>query len=93
MPGCSVAYLFYICWFLGPCSIAFKPSGLFWLPEGGFRVSSGTVRWCTSSFGADFENYEMASPVLLVLCSFGGLCAGFGRLARLGRRGATSIIV
>ena len=36
---------------------------LFWLFEAGFKVSSGTVKWYRSSYGTDFENSEIASPV------------------------------
>ena len=40
---------------------------LCWLFKGGFTVSSGTVLWhrlrYRSSYGADFENAEIARPV------------------------------
>ena len=35
--------------------------GCFWLFKRGFKVSSGTVQWCTSSSGTDFDDSEMAS--------------------------------
>ena len=40
-----------------------KQGLLFWLLKGGFRVSSGTVKWYISSYATDFDNSEMASPV------------------------------
>ena len=36
---------------------------LFWLFKGGFKASLGTLDWCTSSYGTDFENSGIASPV------------------------------
>ena len=36
---------------------------LFWLVEGGFKVSSG-ISWYVSSHGTDFDNSEIASPVM-----------------------------
>ena len=39
---------------------------VFWLFQGGFKVSSGTVEWYMSSYGADFDNSEIASPELLI---------------------------
>ena len=30
--------------------------------KGGFKVSSGTVEWYISSYGADFDSSETASP-------------------------------
>ena len=35
----------------------------FWLLEGVFKVSLGTVQSCRSSYGTDFDHSEMASPV------------------------------
>ena len=37
---------------------------VFWLCTGGFKVSSGTVESYRSSYGADFETSEIASPVI-----------------------------
>ena len=34
------------------------------LLKGRFKVSSGIVEWCRSSYGTDFENSEIASPVV-----------------------------
>ena len=30
-----------------------------WLFKAGFKVSSGTVRWCIGTYGTDFDNSEM----------------------------------
>ena len=40
----------------------------FWLFKGGFKVSSGTVEWYTSSYGTDFDSSEIASPLKEVVC-------------------------
>ena len=32
-----------------------------------FKVSSGTIKWCTSNYGTDFDNPETASPVCWVM--------------------------
>ena len=37
---------------------------LLWLFKGVSKVSSGTVQWYRSSYGTDFDNAEVASPVL-----------------------------
>ena len=37
-----------------------------WAVERGFKVSSGTVYWNSSSYGTDFDSSEMASLVLLL---------------------------
>ena len=37
---------------------------LLWLFEKGFKVSSGTVEWYIGSYGTDFDNSEIASPVV-----------------------------
>ena len=37
---------------------------LFWLFRGSFKASSGTVLWYRSSYGTNFENSEIASPVV-----------------------------
>ena len=42
---------------------AYAQSLLVWLFERDFRVSSGTFESCRGSFGANFENSEIASPV------------------------------
>ena len=34
------------------------------LLKGGFKVSSGTAEWSRSRYGTDFDNSELASPVL-----------------------------
>ena len=34
----------------------------FWPFKGGFKVSSGTVKWYRSRYGTDFDNSEIASP-------------------------------
>ena len=36
---------------------------LFWLLNGGFKVSSGTAKWYRNSYGTDFDNSEIASPL------------------------------
>ena len=38
---------------------------LFWLLKGGLKVSLGTVSWYRSSYGTDFDNSEIACPVLV----------------------------
>ena len=37
---------------------------LFWLFKRGFKVSSGTVEWYVSSYGTDFDDSEIARPVI-----------------------------
>ena len=44
-----------------------KQALLFWLFNGEFKVSSGTVEWYRSSCGTDFDHSEMASPVKIEL--------------------------
>ena len=44
-------------------SCFFEQGLLFWLFEGSFKVSSVTVEWCRSSYGTDFDDSEIASPV------------------------------
>ena len=45
-------------------SSALMQGTLFWLFQGGFKVSSGTVEWYRSSCGTLFDNSEIASPVI-----------------------------
>ena len=35
---------------------------VFWLFNGGFKLSSGTVQWYGSTSGTDFDISEIASP-------------------------------
>ena len=37
---------------------------LCWLFKGGFKVSSGTLGWYRSSYGTDFDDSEIAGPVM-----------------------------
>ena len=37
----------------------------FWLFDWGFKVSSGTVPLCRSSYGTDYDDSEIAGPVVV----------------------------
>ena len=37
---------------------------LFWLFKGGFKVSSGIVKWYRTNYGIDFGSVETADPVV-----------------------------
>ena len=41
---------------------------LFWLCKGGFKVSSGIVKWHRNSYGADFHSLAIAGPAMVSPC-------------------------
>ena len=45
--------------------ICFDQGLPFWLFKGGFTVSSGTLKWCRSNYGTDFDKSEIAGLVIL----------------------------